>query len=226
MEVIYTNKHNDLMERWMTKIFHQDKKFIKDGIIDILRWQDADRKIMLLLKEAYGDYGDLCSLIKDEWKGPKYKMWWTASYWLYALTKSSKNYIPPFPREQKQFEECIKYLLSSAVVNIKKSGGETSSNHEDLLKYVREDGNLLKEQISLINPGIIICGYTFDYLKEIWSGNITPVGDSNRIFTTSENHIIIDWWHPANQYPDDLCYYALCAIIQESNILNLKNKKY
>jgi hypothetical protein len=213
-----TKKHAALMKRWQKKAFHKNKEFIGDGIIDIQRWEKADRKIMFLLKEAYGGYGDLCSLIREEWKGPKYKIWWTTSYWLYALRKASAKFIAPFPKEQKQFEECVEYLLSSAVVNIKKSDGKTSSTKDDLDKYVREDVDMLKEQITLINPGIILCGYTFDHFCKIWPGKVTPLGNTELVFRAGP-HVVINWWHPANQYPNDLCYYALCAVVQEANIL-------
>ena len=134
------------------------------------------------------------------------------------LRKTSAKFIAPFPKEQKQFDECVEYLLSSAVVNIKKSDGKTSSSHDDLDKYVREDGDMLKEQITLIKPGIILCGYTFDQFCEIWPGKVTPRGNTELVFQAGP-HVVINWWHPANQYPNDLCYYALCAVVQEANIL-------
>lgn len=219
MENDFTEKHSELMKRWSEKTLHKGNDFIEDGIVDLSRWQKSGKKILLLLKEAYGDYGDLCWLIRDEWKGPKYKVWWAASYWLYALHKMSDNYIPAFPKEQKQFDECTEHLLSSAVVNIKKSSGKTSSDYEDVLKYAREDAELLKEQISLINPDIIICGSTFDYFKEFWPDKIDKVGDTEFVFKTGK-HILINYWHPANQYHNELCFYALCAIMQNANVLD------
>ncbi|MBL7084446.1 MAG: hypothetical protein ISS41_12560 [Candidatus Aminicenantes bacterium] len=130
----------------------------------------------------------------------------------------SDKSIPPFPNKKEQHDECVEFLLSSAVVNIKKSDGKTSSSHEDLEKYVIEDRSMIMEQLSLIDPKIILCGYTFDHFKEIWSGEIKPVGNTEFIFQ-AQNHIVIDWWHPANQYPNELCYYALCAVVQEANVL-------
>jgi hypothetical protein len=218
METDYILKHTNLMKKWSEKELHKDKDFIADGIIDIPRWQKAKRKILFLLKEAYDGPYDLCDAIRDEWKGPKYKVWWTASYWLYALQKISNSNIPSFPKEQKQFDECVEYLLSSAVVNIKKSSGKTASDYEDVLKYAREDSRLLKEQISLINPDIILCGYTYDYFCEFWTDKITPVGDTEMVFKTG-NHIVINYWHPANrQIPNELSFYALCAIIQNAKL--------
>jgi hypothetical protein len=209
------------MKRWSEKPLHKDSDFIEDGIIDLSHWQKADRKILLLLKEAYGDYGDLCWLIRDEWKGPKYKVWWTASYWLYGLRKMGGGYIPAFPKEQEEFDECKEFLLSAAVVNIKKSRGKSSSDYDDVMKYAREDAELLREQISLINPEIIVCGYTYDYFTEFWQGSIEQVGDTGFVFRTA-NHILVNYWHPANLYPNELCFYALCAVMKNANLFEVQ----
>jgi len=215
----FAEKHVVLMKRWSEKPLHKDNDFIEDGIIDLSRWQNTDKKILLLLKEAYGDYGDLCWLIRDEWKGPKYKVWWTASYWLYALHKMTSGQIPAFPKEQKDFDACTEFLLSAAVVNIKKSNGTSSSDYDDILRYAREDADLLREQISLINPEIIVCGYTYDYFTEFWRGSIEQVGDTGFISRTG-NHLLVNYWHPANQYPNELCFYALCAVMASANIFD------
>lgn len=211
-------KHEDLLSRWRLEPHHQGQHFIEDGIIDVERWVRAERKVMLLLKEAYGDYNDLRWLIRDEWKGPKYKMWWTASYWIYALQKMSGRETPPFPKDQSQFGQCAEYLLSAAVVNIKKSGGKTASSAEDLNQYATNDLPLLREQITLINPGIIICGYTFEQLHNIWPQRFEPVGGTEFVYRAGR-YTAVNWWHPSNQYPDELCYYALCSVVQDAGVL-------
>jgi len=212
MSIDYIARHMALMKRWAEKPLHRNHDFIEDGIIDLPRWQKAEKKILLLLKEAYGDYGDLCWLIREEWKGPKYKVWWTASYWLYAIHKLSGKGIPAFPKTEKEFGECVELLLSAAVINIKKSNGKTSSDQEGILRYAQADGDLLAEQISLISPDIIICGYTYDCFSEFWPDKIEKVGDTDLVFKTG-NQIVINWWHSANQYPNELCFYALAAVI-------------
>lgn len=211
------SQHAALMKRWSKKPIHKGNNFIEDGIIDLARWQKADRKILFLLKEAYGDYENLCWLIKDEWNGPKYKTWKTVSYWLYGLRKMQPDSIPAFPKKQSEIDECNEFLLSSAVVNVKKSKGTSSSDYDDIMKYTEEDADLLREQILLINPEIIVCGYTFDFFEKFWRESITPVGDTEFVSRT-HNHIIVNFWHPANHYPDDMCYYALCAVMKNANV--------
>ena len=44
-----------------------------------------------------------------------------------------------------------------AVVNVKKSNGENSSNYEDLEKYAIEDRAEIKRELEIIRPDIIVC---------------------------------------------------------------------
>ncbi|MCI7146030.1 MAG: hypothetical protein MR991_06290 [Clostridiales bacterium] len=52
-------------------------------------------------------------------------------------------------------------LLNSAMININKGGGESSSEDEELYRYGEQNKELLKEQIKEISPDIVICGGTY-----------------------------------------------------------------
>ena len=69
----------------------------------------------------------------------------------------------------------------------------------------------------MINPQYILCGNTSGYLPEGLRPDNDPADDT-AFFYMRDNMTIIDYWHPANQYPDALCYYALCALMQKSLI--------
>jgi hypothetical protein len=214
MKEVLIKKQKELFHEWKQTPLHKNAVFISDGIIDIDKWLRSEKKIALFLKEAYGEKQDwdLSQLIREEWKGPKTKMWWTVSYWLFLLQKTTKDYIPLFPDSDSEFNECKDYLLSSAVINIRKSDGETSSNFETLKKYTEKDKKFLIQQIELINPDIILCGYTFNHLKELL-GEVKPVPNTEWIYKYGDR-LIIDFWHPANQYPNRLCYYTLGHLYQ------------
>ncbi len=80
----------------------------------------------------------------------------------------TESHIPKFPTTNEEYEICKNSLLNSAIVNIKKSNGHSSSDFEDLGNYLKEDIFLLKEQIENIDPDIILCGNTFEFLKMIF----------------------------------------------------------
>lgn len=156
----YNTAHAVLMSQWKERPLHKGQVFIEDGIICLEKWKQSKSKILILLKEAYGEEESwsLVETIRDVWKGPKYKVFWTMAYWLYLLNKIEPAAIPLFPATEKEFDACRECLLSAAVVNIKKSAGNSASNYDDLLLYIRKDRKLLREQLEIINPDIILCG--------------------------------------------------------------------
>src|SRR2546425_11409725 len=96
---------DELLSSWSVREHHRGKGFISDGIIDPTRWAGARRKVLLLLKEAYGepesaDDWDLRDVIREEWQGPKYKIWWTAASWCYAALNLVPQ-IPAFPSAEE-----------------------------------------------------------------------------------------------------------------------------
>jgi len=211
-----TTAHAALMSKWKNRPLHKGQVFIEDGIICLEKWKHSKNKVLILLKEAYGEEESwsLVETIRDVWKGPKYKVFWTIAYWLYLLNKIEPAAIPLFPATEKEFDACREYLLSAAVVNLKKSAGNSASNYDELLSYVRKDRKLLREQLEIINPGIILCGYTKEYFDLFWNRKTEKIKNTEFLYK-SGNTIIIDFWHPANQYPDKLCYYALGAVCQK-----------
>lgn len=211
-------KNKEILDKIRMKEIHKDNGFIYDGIIDYNYWNDSKSKVMFFLKEAYYDkYTDwsLTNEISQVWKGPKYKMWWTISYWLYAIQETNEDSIPHFPESDEELELCRKYLLGSSIVNIKKSNGNSSSSYDDLKIYLEKDSSELKEQIENINPKIIVCGYTYEFFEKLFPSTKKIDNRIDFLFKVNST-LVLDYWHPANQYPDKLCYYTICALIREA----------
>ena len=87
--------------------------------------------------------------------------------------------------------------------------------------YAAFDAKRLLEQLQLCNPTVIVCCYTGSALDIIWektTGSVvrTPY-NANLYYTIRLNQrdvLVLDYWHPANQYPDIMNYYSLMAIYQ------------
>jgi hypothetical protein len=210
IEIIFNmNEHEELLSEW-AKNTGQTADFIKDGVIDPDRYQQTKTKVMFLLKEAYqsGESPngfDLRLVIREKWKGPRGKTWHTVGRWSYAAQGGTV-----FPAPSDAAKEA---LLSSAVVNIKKSNGRSRSDMNEIRKIAQQDGELLKRQIALIAPDIVICGNTWGEVKHLWA-------ESKRIFPRiwrTESITFINYWHPANQYPNDLNDLALSALLAKAN---------
>jgi len=209
--------HESLLEKWSRRPQHAGECFIQDGIIDADRWARAKPRVALLLKEAYDEPGataaqswDLRKFLRET--GPKWKIWWTAAYWCYAVRQLGSGNLPPFPVEEHDAKEA---LLSSAIVNIKKSGGRSYSDIGEITRVAKDDGLLIREQIDLINPQVVICGYTWECVKPLWP---EPDRIYDLVWRVGER-VFVDFWHPANYYPDQLNYYALAGVLQNSKAL-------
>ena len=207
-----------LFDNWARTTNHKGNIFIKDGIIDYELWNNSQLKIVFLLKEAYGNEipnkWDLSSYINNKRKasGRTFKPLGQWAYGIFGLYE--KEFIHPFPTKTNQ-QDINKALSSCALVNIKKSGGKKRSNHNNLNEYLENDWGYLSEQLDLIEPQIIICGKTWDLIKKKLNGYEKV---SDQVYK-HDGRYYVDYWHPANRASKIMNYYALCALIQQSNIL-------
>lgn len=215
-----------LMEEWATR--HRDKgwaNFISDGVVNAEAYEKSGLKICFFLKEAYTKEEDW-SL--TEWlnTGAITKMWGRVAEWTYGIRNVTITDIPTKPqltREQKA--ELIK---SIAVVNVKKSNGNIQSDYADLLQYAVEDCNYLKREMDMLKPDVIVCGNNSSLLRLLYGAEVT---DKNKVsmdgiidaeymrkngYAFLGNQIIIDYYHPANQYPSMLNYYTVCSLYQQA----------
>ena len=192
--------------------------FISDGIMDPDTWFSLDQRILFVLKEAYTVNGsedwDLARdhVLKDG--VPSKKIWKRISLW-------TKGILSPFGT----FNECSddsdlkyfgnQYLHKIAAINIKKYNGNSSSDTEEILDYAAREKDLIKKQIELCDPTMIICGHTAKALNQVidfgWEKHYNP----NRFYHIPLNNhdlLILDFYHPSNQYPEIMNFYTLREI--------------
>lgn len=201
---------NDIFTEWKNRPSHKNKLFITDGIVDESHWGNSEIKVLFLLKEAYdskrveGSW-DLPALIcRKKVSGRTFK---PMAQWAYGVQGVLKSHeILPFQQGGVDVELA---LLSSAVVNLKKSGGINKSSSKDLSTYVAEDWDLISKQIGLIKPQIVICGNTWSLVSK----KITSKKISDRAYL-SDGVIYISFWHPSNRASNLFNYYSLCALVQ------------
>jgi len=202
----------ELAQKWKELDHHRGKAFIADGIIDEESWARAPRKVLFLLKEAYdtrlnSDGFDLRTLVKnrrDKIAGPT---WWRMGCWAYLLHNVDATHTPCFPPSRSTMRLAV---LSSAVVNVKKSDGKKRSDMKEIAQYAEKDRDLLRQQISEIGPDIIVAGGSWAAVPIIWD---VRKKISNRFHSTSAGPLI-NFWHPAAQIHNDLLYYSLAGILQ------------
>lgn len=107
-------------------------------------------------------------------------------------------------------ENMRKYLNRIAVVNIKKTFGKGVNENRaeysiELVDAVTSYYPLVKEEIDLINPQIIVCGGTFDYILPMYfsskkdrNATVHRLSSGARYFI-DRNRIYLDFDHPGSR---------------------------
>lgn len=208
----HENVMNQLFKEWKKVAHHKGNIFVEDGIIDYDKWTKS-KKILFLLKEAYseeGSVGDwklsyLINCNEDNWVENN-KHYFMLSMWSFVLS-SPETPLPDYLHEI--FSQGYEYLLSSAVINIKKSNGASTSSDSDIRKYAQLDKEFLKKQIEIISPEIILCGNTcIDLMNSIFEyPKTSDYGDlyASEYCFKYKDMTIIDYWHPSRK-PDVFKY--------------------
>lgn len=215
----YKIENEKLFAEWKNDEFHDKNSFVKDGIIDLGIWKNQSPKILFLLKEAYTKETGEMDLTEELAESAPYKNWWNASGWIYAINElyNNKDKKPEY-YELSSWEEGNTLLKSVAVVDIKKSKGNTLSNYTDLDTYLEHDKDRLRKQIDLINPNIILCGRLFNYYKAIYpEGVIEKIEETNKCYIHNDR-LIIDFWHFANRFPKTEIFDELCDILYTGKV--------
>lgn len=204
------------------------KLIVTDGVIDEVQFRKVG--VMFLLKEAVKsglkkeefksyfkqeaafDYIDLCSIAKQqafEQIGTRPKHWKELCYWLAAYEDNNIKF-------SDAIEKCGGNLAKVAIVNIKKVAGLSSTNVENLNRYVSNVSykRLLKEQIESIRPKIVMCCGTFEQAKNLFDIKFSQVlqlkcGVSYfECANAGENIIFIEFIHPSSYMIRDAMKFA------------------
>lgn len=169
-----------LFHEWRNK--HPGEAFAEDGIIDPEHFGQRGPKVLFVLKEtsvpAYVDHGSLTKWLLSE--EPNYQStWYNIARWAGAMLGT--------PLRQANLGRAQEILRGVAAININKFGHRTRSSGAAILKQAREDADLLRRQIDLIEPEVIVgCGVT-QALHEILNvpspppANVLPVDGVGKI---------------------------------------------
>jgi hypothetical protein len=225
-KIIYTVKK----KQYESEINHAQNKFIPDGIVNHEVWNDSiHKRILYVLKEAYTDEAkgyDLVDWLNSE---PDLRMWNRVARWTYGLQNTSETeiakYIPDIDKDAAIRKQSFEQI---AVMNLKKSGGDSTSVIDEIAAYAKSDREELIRELQLIDPEIVLCGSTFWILYQIVFGKEPLKGNqaNNNWFyylnLDGKVRLYIDYYHPANQWPDLVNYYAVTNIYQQALISKKK----
>lgn len=214
-------------------IDHPASVFISDGIVCPGQWFSQKVRPLFLLKEAYHGSGDWDLIAQHLMTRDRMKksIWRRVSEWTYGLTGTTKDAILPFPDDEALQYFGNPWLCQAAVVNVKKSGGTSHSDMTLINHYASCDRKELLRELELIDPTVIVCGYTISSLNIIMGETIKDYQHPNPNLyyqTTLNGHgvIVLDYYHPSNRYPAVMNYYGLVGAYQQALIHGgIENRK-
>jgi hypothetical protein len=187
---------------------NNDSLAIYDGIVDLDEYISSDMKAMWILKEVNGNgetsdgSWDLRFQLSDLKTDNGVLSGWAKTfnpiiYTTYGILNDKKwNEIP----DTKQEPEIIDVLKKIAYINIKKTAGTSVASRKELVSFHIEYKEIIKKQIEVYNPNVIICGSTFSIIKDDLDLTNHKFKEMDYIHIYSnENRIIIDAYHPNNR---------------------------
>lgn len=211
----YRKEHEEIYSIYREKYADRKSFLISDGVVDTEHYAG----ILFFLKEAYsreqvfGEW-DLAKGLADT--GP-WGMWHHVAKWTYGLLNTDETCVAPFCDINWDMRNAM--LRKIAVVNVKKVNGASTSENEDLEQYVKNNEDALRKEIVHVKPKIIICGGTFNFLKDIFGMQISRSCDNLYYWMDlgmGEKVLVLDYYHPAARYPEILSYYGLVNIYQQA----------
>lgn len=194
------------------------KGFVSDGMVNEEDYsKPGQSKILFLLKEANSDESfDLREFVR---KGGRRQTWDNITRWVMGIRELDREM--PWSELKSITEADRKNYLSSIVsVNIKKKCGGNTANSYELSVCAEKDADMLREQLGLYHPDIIICcgtGWLYkdfiykDELRtELWK-------ETSRGIPYLYHHgcLVVDFAHPMARIDSCFLYYMLIDALIE-----------
>ena len=239
----YYNEISALFKEWGERrsISNPDAKFVYDGVSgewpddmgiskisekSWQKWEDAKPKIMFLIKEAWGGYQPEIAHDAGSRFGWNMMRWKKAIEQLYLDGTCVPAYISN--------DEASISNEGCAIVEVKKWDEDLrTSTKDDILAYARRDGDLLRKEIDLIGPEVVLCdGTTFTAYNEfIYPGElknaqnlnyIPPEETADKISASiilhkQKNRLVLNFYHPSARYSAKSLHDLLCRLFSKSD---------
>lgn len=194
------------MREYYEKYSTETRKPIIDGIVDLETYFNSKIKIMWVLKEPYDDGNDrggnwkMTDGLKNRANG-KYKNSSALTFLpIIYSTYAVLNNIDSFDKldQSKRYSLYSKYLKNIAYINVQKMPARKSSNFKDINSAYESDAPILKKQIDLYNPDVLIFGGTFRHFKN--ELNLSKDNQINNSCYKLGARLLINIYHPMYGY--------------------------
>ncbi|GAB3226314.1 hypothetical protein [Spirosoma arcticum] len=184
-----------------SRLTESENFIIKDGIINTELYNSQKRKILLIAKE----HNFINKLKYPNGYEGDYRYWWDnhlnytfshrISEWSFGVADDFRT-----PYEEISWEQKMNALRSIAFINVKKTGGGSSSNPNTILSYIEASRDLLQQQITAVDPDLIICCFRHDfYVSKLLEVSMERVPTNHYSLGTWQDRKVINSYHPSSR---------------------------
>lgn len=213
-----TEQLNDLFNKWEANYEPYKGKFTRDGINneDLFDKMKSEDKGVLFITKDPND--------PEQWGGD-FRTWWKEKLWgQFSIRIGQWAY--GFTNDFPPFNEAVKNALQGthaiAFMNLKKIGGAANANKKSILKIVEETSGFLKQEISIIDPDIIVGGGLYHEAWRILFGELKWLDSGFGIRISKwENSKIINYYHPSSRFKKEDTYKQLENVVNSAAFKNL-----
>lgn len=238
----YTDQNNSILFDIEKKLIKE--KPVPDGIVNPKIWLEHTLKLLFVLKDTNRQKDSIADLLNDPFN-PKNesgikdselrknknisnlrKTWLNIARWSYGFNRIAKNnqiddwseidQSSDWYNERDDKNGWLGELKNIAVINLKKTPGESTAKHAELLDAANKYGNYIWDQIDLIKADVVVFCSVSEYLVDDKQTNWKETTKGYWYFKTKDT-IYIKFWHPNAHFPHNMMFFALMKIITEIN---------
>ena len=200
----------DYEEKLFAKWQERRPELAKDGVINEKEYLGSSKKVLYVLKEV-NDWknGDLRQFVRD---GARWRTWNNLARWQQGI----KGYYEQGKidyRNRITQDDRIEMLKAIAIINLKKESGLARAKMGLIKQHAQEDESLLREQVQLYQPDLVVCCGTGDivlnHINLFESPIEKDVTSDGTHYGKSNGRLIIDFFHPQVRKGKYFLFYKL-----------------
>ncbi len=199
-----------LFEEWKQRRGEEAKLMCLDGIVCEKNYESTEPKLLFVAKEPNHPEG----------RGSDYRKWWLKEVkyifskrlclWAYGVW----NDFPSLSEFDAKADE-LELIRSISFMNLKKVGGTGSADPEKIRFITDRDKELLRRQIEIIDPDVIIGGVGDSSLWSLLFPGIALQDCGFDIHVARVRRVrVIDFYHPSHRVPRAMSYSLLGRVFQ------------
>lgn len=207
-----SDQEADLFRRWS----EHRPQLVTDGAVDGAAYEASSLRVVLVLKDVNSEGVGNWDLRHELRTNPMPATWCTVARWMWGIRRLQEDLAWDVVGYTPDLQQRIDAVRSLCVVNLKKEPGAAVSDRGAVARYAREDADLLREQLALYAPDVVICGGVGELVREVtgagpWRRTRRGVAHS----ASPTGGVLVSYYHPQARFDGPMMYYTLVDAVRE-----------